>query len=439
MLDHPDLAPHVVAGRRMHGGFRPDGIYQPPRALVREAALGAWQTALVERGGAPLDADASLLGGLRLPTVEQSRVLLRHGLGETFWNSLTITGKIEARGRLLADVDVPGAAAAHRGRHLRDGDRPPRQGLAEGARVRRGWRGQASVRTTRCGSRRATSRSVRVPTPMSIRPTTSPGRRWASGSCPRCRRRSRDCSSLLMNLLVIEFRAEIGFAATQDDPAHARPVRRPAAPQAEEAAEIVDRIRADEDIHVRSLRLYLGECAAVTFRTVDGGTVPGRELIDRFWDGLVHWATVEQPALVAAQQRERAARTGDARTPTARAIWARVRGRRLRSGVSPTTGSSMRDRQVVARDHHLLRRRAAQDVAHVARRPSPSCPTSPPARSLRNQRCSSTWWYSSAGSSLSTRSWGMAAIVGSNRSSSQRVAAIASVIRFPVRCSMTAP
>ena len=102
LLDHADLAPHVVAGVPMHGGFRPDGSYQPPRALVREAALSAWQLALEARGGSPLAADSSLLGGVRLPNVEQSRLLLRHGLGQTFWNTLTITGKIEAKGRLLA-------------------------------------------------------------------------------------------------------------------------------------------------------------------------------------------------------------------------------------------------------------------------------------------------------------------------------------------------
>jgi hypothetical protein len=108
--------------------------------------------------------------------------------------------------------------------------------------------------------------------------------------------------SLLMNLLVIEFRAEIGFAATQEL------LRTPdlfvdRRAEAEEAAEIVERIRTDEEIHVRSLRLYLGECAAVTFRTVDGGHIAGSELIDRFWGGLVRWATVDQPSLVAEQQR----------------------------------------------------------------------------------------------------------------------------------------
>ena len=108
LRDHPDLAPHVVDGRRMHGGFHPDGSYQPPRALVRVPALAAWTQALIERGGEPLNADSSLLGGTRLPTVEQSRVLLRNGLGQTFWNTLTITGKIEARGRLLTMHQTPG-------------------------------------------------------------------------------------------------------------------------------------------------------------------------------------------------------------------------------------------------------------------------------------------------------------------------------------------
>ena len=107
--------------------------------------------------------------------------------------------------------------------------------------------------------------------------------------------------SLLMNLLVIEFRAEIGFTATQAilRTADLFAGRRA---EAEEAAMIVERIRTDELIHVSSLRLFLGECESVTFRTVDGGTIAGSELIQRFWGGLVQWATVDQPRLVAEQQ-----------------------------------------------------------------------------------------------------------------------------------------
>ena len=106
-----------------------------------------------------------------------------------------------------------------------------------------------------------------------------------------------------MNLLIIEFRAEIGFALSQDL------LRTPGLfpgreAEAEEAAVIIERIRTDELVHVSSLRLYLGELRSVHLHTVDGGSVPGAELIDRLWGGLVHWATVEQPALVAEQQRQ---------------------------------------------------------------------------------------------------------------------------------------
>ncbi len=69
--------------------------------------------------------------------------------------------------------------------------------------------------------------------------------------------------------------------------------------EAEEAAMIVGRIRTDEEIHVESLRLYLGELRQATLRTADGGTIPGARLIDPFWKGLVQWATVDQPRIAA--------------------------------------------------------------------------------------------------------------------------------------------
>ena len=104
-----------------------------------------------------------------------------------------------------------------------------------------------------------------------------------------------------MNLLLIEFRAEIGFANSQHvfRTKDLFPARRAAA---EQAAEIIERIRTDEEIHVRSLRLYLGELRALTFETVDGGEISGAVLIDRFWAGLIQWATIEQPRIVALQQ-----------------------------------------------------------------------------------------------------------------------------------------
>jgi hypothetical protein len=74
--------------------------------------------------------------------------------------------------------------------------------------------------------------------------------------------------------------------------------------EAEEAAEVVGRIRADEEIHVSSLRLYLGELRNVHFKTKSGGRKPGREIIDAAWERIVHWATVEQPKLAAIESRK---------------------------------------------------------------------------------------------------------------------------------------
>lgn len=303
MRDHDYAAPHVVAGRRMHGGFLADGTYQPPRALVREPALAAWTDALRARGGDLYDADASLLGGVRMPNVEQSRLLLANGLGETFWNTLTITGKIEAKGRLLAEIDFPdmqqfvvedisemALGHLHLGLLLA-------HGLDEGGLPAEGIGGHDEMWFV------ARDLAFGEGAYPDVEPADTIARPEAGTRfMPEVSRGLEGLLSLLMNLLIIEFRAEIGFATSQEL------LRSPdlftdRRAGAEEAAEIIGRIRTDEEIHVSSLRLYLGELATVTLRTTDGGTVAGHELIDRFWGGLVHWATVDQPALVADQQR----------------------------------------------------------------------------------------------------------------------------------------
>ncbi len=304
LRDHAFARPHVVAGRRMHGGFLADGRYQPPRALVREPALDAWEASLRERGGELFAADSTLLDGERVPTVEQSKSLIRNGLGEPFWNTLTITGKIEAKGRVLADAVFPDLQPAIAEDistmaigHLNNGLLYA-HGIDEGGEPAQGVGGHDEMWFVARDLAFGAGAYPDVDPPESIaRPET--GKRMMPEVSPAV----EGVLSLLMNLLVIEFRAEIGFASTQevlrtDDLFVDRRV------QAEEAAEIVGRIRRDEEIHVRSLRLYLGELEAVTFRTVDGGEISGHELIGRFWSGLVHWATVQQPPLAAAQQRE---------------------------------------------------------------------------------------------------------------------------------------
>ncbi|MFV2090391.1 MAG: hypothetical protein ACC642_07040, partial [Pseudomonadales bacterium] len=105
--DHEYSRLHQLEGVRMHGGFDADGRYIPPRSKGRNEAIMAWTDALRERGGELFKADSSLLTGPRMPNVAQQTLLLETGIGKPFWNSLTITGKIEGRGRVLAEMSFP--------------------------------------------------------------------------------------------------------------------------------------------------------------------------------------------------------------------------------------------------------------------------------------------------------------------------------------------
>jgi len=304
LRSHDYAKPHVVNGQQLHGGFDAAGKYIPPRILVREPAIEAWAQALRSRGGEPLEADSSLLGGMRFPSEAQLKLLVTNDLEQSWWNTLTITGMIEGRGRMLAEItfpdlqdviweDVSEMGIAHLNKGLLYA-----HGVDEGGELDKGIGGHDvmwyQLRDLAFGPRDY---------PMPEVPERIGREDDARGEFREIDNRHEQVISFLLNLLLIEFRAEIGFAMTQRmlrDP-DVFPERRA---ECEEAAEIVGRIRADEEIHVESLKVYLGELRNVTLKTVDGGRKPGRELIDPFWQRIVQWATVEQPKLAAEQQRE---------------------------------------------------------------------------------------------------------------------------------------
>ncbi len=290
-----------VEGRRMHGGFDRHGTYVPPRSNGRAVAIANWTSALRDRGGDLLEADSSLLVGPRMPNVEQQRLLIREGMSRVFWNGLTITGKIEGRGRMLATMPIPNMqnyfvedisdmAIAHLDKGLMWA-----HGIDEGGEPEKGIGGHDVMWFVARDLVLGKDAWPDAEPPERIARQDSPERRM-----PQIAVEMEMLLSFLMNLLLIEFRAEIGFAATQET------LRTPGlfpdrTEKAELAAEIVERIRTDEKIHVESLRLYLGEIASLHIRTVDGGSVLGTELIQPFWDDLVTWATVGQPVLAARQ------------------------------------------------------------------------------------------------------------------------------------------
>jgi len=303
LSEHAYARPHEIAGVRCHGGFDADGTYVSPRTLGRAEAVACWTRALRQRGYEPLLADASLLAGARVPTPAQQRLLLRRGLGQTFWNTLTITGKVEARGRILADLrfpdfqevileDVSALAIGHLNKGMLRA-----HGLDEGGEPDRGIGGHDAMWFALRDLAFGAGAYPDVDPPERI------GRAEGARRLPDLPAPYEGAIGMLLNLLLIEFRAELGFAFAEEvllDPALFQGRRA----QAEEAAQVVRRIRRDEEIHVDSLRLYLGEMRACTFRTLDGGKRPGHELIDPLWERMVEWATVEQPAQNAAQQRE---------------------------------------------------------------------------------------------------------------------------------------
>jgi hypothetical protein len=300
LRSHDYARPHRVAGRSLHGGFDAEGRYLPPRTLLRAPAVAAWTEALRARGGDRLAADASLLAGVRSPNLAQHRLLLQSGLGQTFWNQLTITGKIEARGRLLGEIafpdlrefvfeDISEMAIGHLNRGLLEA-----HGLDEG-----GTRDAGGHDVMWFALRDLAFGAVDYPDPEVPERITreEPARRFPE--IPGAVERTLE---FLANLLLIEFRAEIGFSVAE------RLLRDPelfAGRRAEavEAAELVCRIRRDEEIHVASLRLYLGELRLVRLRTRGGDGLPGAAVIDPIWNALARWATVEQPPLAAAQLR----------------------------------------------------------------------------------------------------------------------------------------
>lgn len=301
--DRDDLTPQMIGDQRLHGGFDADGGYHPPRSLVRNQGIEAWTEALRSRGGELLDADASLLRGPSVPNVAQQALLIREGLGQTFWNGLTTTGKIEGRGRMLAEMQLPDLqdlvvedisqmAIGHLNKGLMKA-----HGFDEGGQPDLGIGGHDVMWFV---ARDLAFGEVDYP---DVEPPGNISREQPDRLMPDLSPEYEGLLGLLMNLLIIEFRAEIGFGNTQKV-LRAEGVFEDRRAQAEQAAEIVERIRADEEIHVVSLRLYLGELRNAHLKTVDGREVPGSEIIDPFWKGLVHWATVERPVLMAKQQYE---------------------------------------------------------------------------------------------------------------------------------------
>ncbi len=289
LADHPYAKLHEAAGFSLHGGFDGAGEYHSPKTLHRWPAVHAWQDQLTGRGWPLIEAGQDLLTRNNYPNLEQQVLLLKHGLGQTFWNALTITGTIEARGQALCELFAPN----YQDIIEEDVSQTCTGHLHKGLLYAHGADEGGDPAIPDIGAHDAMWFAARdlvfgkdafpmCEIPESIaRPDEGP-------PFPDLPEAHGGMLSLLANVLMIELRAEAFFAFSCAVFRH--PETFPGKSQeCELAAKMVERIRIDEGIHVGYLVTALSEMRSFTFKTVDGGTKPGAEIIDPFWKKVLSW------------------------------------------------------------------------------------------------------------------------------------------------------
>lgn len=288
----PRLAPLVAGGVRCHGGFDADGSYRSPRTLHRTPAVRAWQERLALEGHELVAIPEALIPP-QYPSVAQAKLLLTEGVTEPIVRALTLIAIVEGFGAIIRDVPVPalsshiresidGTALAHLGTlfeaHARD-----EAGHKDEGGHKQMWEAARDLALDkpkvpgdillRMMGRRASSKKAEKPR---LHPALDPAFERMLGT--------------MTNVLVIEV-----FAAQTFDWGERllSDAEVSAAPQA--AGAMVAHIRADETPHVEYLRTALSEIRARTLRTVDGGEIAGRIVVDALLHDTLATLTTARP------------------------------------------------------------------------------------------------------------------------------------------------
>jgi len=290
--DHDYQTLHVECGQKLYGGFDPDGHYLSPRTKHRWDAINNWHKQLEGRGVPIVEASTTLLTEPNFPNVPQQVLLLKHGIEQSFWDSLTITGLIEARGKALAELqapdfqmiiveDISSTALAH---------------LNKGLLTTHGWdeggipdSGIGGHDTMWFAARDLVFGKEKFPIPAA---PASIGREKAEREMLALPAEHEMLISFLMNLLMIEVRAERAFDFYERVIASADTfIDKPK--EAAHAVELINRIRLDESVHVAWLRAAISEFRSFTIKAVGGAEISGAEILDPVWEKMVHWHAVE--------------------------------------------------------------------------------------------------------------------------------------------------
>ncbi len=303
LSDPPFARLNTFGAKRLHGGYDADGKYLSPRTLGRWPAIHAWQASLKAKGGELIDASTRLLSAPHFPNLPQMKLLLNAGVTLPLWNSLTTTGIIEGRGKMLATITAPDFQALVEDDISETATAHLNKGLFVAHGLDEGGDGVSDVG--------AHDEMWYVVRDLALTPNLHPipvipdrgGRPGAEGrEMPQVPAPVEMLIKQLMNVLLIEIRAERGFEfnkALMSDP-DAFPARRAEAMQ---AATIVGQIQQDEAPHVAYLQLFISELRTFHFKTPTG-TVEGRAFIDPVWAKIVAWNSDNVPRIQREVSRE---------------------------------------------------------------------------------------------------------------------------------------
>jgi len=284
--------PLIANGVRCHGGFSEAGQYRSPRTIHRLPAIQAWQAGVRASGGSLIEISKDLMPP-QYPSVDQAVLLCRHGVREPIVRALTIISVVEGFGAIIRDVKIPklddlivepiaGTALAHLG-----------TGLFEAhARDEAGWGDQGGHKQMWEAARDLALEKPKIPGDVLMRMMSrNAGRRRTERPFPMIDETLERMLAMMAQVLVVEIFAEgtfdWGYRLLSDPNVSAAP---------EAAGAMIDHIRTDETPHVEYLRTTLSEVRARTLRTVDGGTIAGRRVVDGLLHGILRDTTRNRPS-----------------------------------------------------------------------------------------------------------------------------------------------
>jgi hypothetical protein len=297
LASHDYVEPLVVGGVRCHGGFDETGTYVSPRTANRWPAIEAWEAQRVEQFDTPLLDVPLETWPESFPNVEQTKLLLRHGVTEPTVGELTRIGTVEGFGAMLRhvpmpdvtrsfDEDIAGTAIDHLSRGLFEGHARDEAGFEDEAGHDRMWYVARDI----AFENPITDDGVRAAmlARMGIDPSPKTAEQLVAlrNAAMAARVLPDDIDftlemvvSRMIGLLLIEISAFHGFQWAEAVLADTDLVAGDG-----DAARIISYVRADETPHVAYLRTALSEMRDRTWVGDNGEKHKGEEMISQLWD-----------------------------------------------------------------------------------------------------------------------------------------------------------